>query len=324
MAASIQKKRGGVMKKFFIIILAVCMVLLNGCAGKDTEEVDQEIAHEPGAKEQAEEDGTDGDAPKKEKQKDQQEELEPEILKFVDVFGEEYEVEIHPEIAENPYDPALFVHEGYKLSYTDAEYTSRLGVDVSAHQGEIDWVKVKSDGYDFAFIRIGFRGYGDAGTLNLDKEFQNNVKNAQAAGLDVGVYFFAQAVNEQEAKEEADFVLENLAGQNLQLPVVYDPEHILDDEARTDGIPGEQFTKNTKVFCEQIKEGGYEAMIYSNMLWEAFELDLQTLSDYPVWYADYEEKPQTPYHFVFWQYTNEGAADGISGNVDLNIQLMHR
>lgn len=313
------------MKRIFIVILAGCMILLAGCAEKNAEEASEEIVDESSAEGQEEgEDGTDEASLEKEGEEGRQEKLKPEILNFVDVFGEEYEVEINPEISKSPYDPALFVHEGYKLSYTDTEYTSRLGVDVSGHQGKIDWAKVKNAGYDFVFIRIGFRGYGEAGTVNLDKEFYSNIENAQAAGFDVGVYFFAQAVNEQEAKEEADFVLENLAGRDLQLPVVYDPEHILDDEARTDGIPGEQFTRNTKVFCERIEEAGYEAMIYSNMLWEAYELDLQELSDYPVWYADYEEKPQTPYDFAFWQYTNEGMVDGISGNVDLNIQMMHR
>lgn len=138
----------------------------------------------------------------------------------------------------------------------------------------------------------------------------------------MGVYFFSQAVNEEEAKEEADFVLEHLKGKELQMPVVYDPEHILEDEARTDGVTGEQFTQNAKVFCKEIEEAGYDAMIYSNMLWEAYELDLKVLEEYPIWYADYELKPQTPYRFEFWQYTNQGAVDGIEGETDLNIQLI--
>ena len=146
-------------------------------------------------------------------------------------------------------------------------------------------------------------------------------KMPEKAGIDVGVYFFSQAVNEEEAKEEADFVLEHLKGQEFQMPVVYDPEHILEDEARTDGVTGEQFTQNAKVFCKEIEKAGYDAMIYSNMLWEAYELDLEKLLDYPVWYADYEELPQTPYRFSMWQYSSTGSVPGIEGNVDLNIQL---
>ena len=253
------------------------------------------------------------------------EELEdsPEILNFVDAFGESYQVEINPRIKKHDYEFGAFWRDGMKLSYEgDVRYTYRLGVDVSYHQGVIDWDKVKADGYDFAFLRIGYRGYGQSGTINLDKQFIRNIKNAQQAGLEVGVYFFSQAVNEQEAAEEADFVLAQLKGYELQLPVVYDPESILHAKARTDNVTGEQFTKNTIVFCEKMKEAGYEPMIYSNMRWEAYQFDLEALSEYPIWYADYEPLPQTPYHFRFWQYTNEGSVSGIKGAVDLNIELI--
>ena len=109
--------------------------------------------------------------------------------------------------------------------------------------------------------------------------------------------------------------------EKLDLPVVYDPESILDAEARTDDVSGEQFTKNTVAFTKAIKDAGYEPMVYSNMLWEAFELDLKELPDIPIWYADYEPLPQTPYDFTMWQYSNEGNVKGISGVVDLDIQL---
>ena len=249
-------------------------------------------------------------------------EAQPEILNFVDVFGEEYQMEINPDVEKHKYDLEKFVHEGDRLTYLDDEYEYRLGVDVSRHQGWIDWEKVKAAGYEFAIIRVGYRGYGEEGLVCLDEQFDTNIQNAQAAGLDVGVYFFAQAINEEEAKEEAEFVLEQIAGYELQLPVVYDPESILGDEARTDDISGEQFTKNTEVFCSTIEDAGYQPMVYSNMLWEAYELDLEYLEGYPIWYADYELLPQTPYHFDFWQYTNEGSVDGIEGRTDLNIQLM--
>lgn len=248
---------------------------------------------------------------------------EKSYLSFVDVFGQEYQVEINSAIEKQEYKETCFKRNGLKLSYEgDERYSFRLGIDVSHHQGTIDWKQVKAAGYEFAFIRIGYRGYGESGTINLDREFANNIKNAQAAGIDVGVYFFAQAVNEEEAREEALFVLEQLEGYELQLPVVYDPESILDDEARTDDVSGEQFTKNTQVFCDIIGQAGYEAMIYSNMLWEAYEFDLEQLTEYQIWYADYELLPQTPYKFRYWQYTNEGYVDGISGMVDLNIELI--
>ena len=247
---------------------------------------------------------------------------ETTTLDFVDVFGEHYETTIKPDVPKHDYLNDGFIRDGYKLTYEDDNYTSRLGIDVSRHQGKINWEKVKAQGVEFAFLRIGYRGYGSEGKICLDQRFYENIKGAQDVGIDVGVYFFSQAISEEEALEEAKFVIDALDGYTLQLPVVYDPESILDDVARTDDVSGEQFTKNTIVFCDSIKENGYEPMIYSNMLWEAFEFDLSQLTEIPVWYADYEEFPQTPYHFVFWQYTNEGRISGIDGNMDLDIQII--
>ena len=249
---------------------------------------------------------------------------EPEIFTFVDVFGEEYQTQIIPEVPGSPYSPEDFVRYGDRLRYEDDVYHSRRGIDVSHHQGHIDWDRVKAAGYDFAFIRLGYRGYGQAGSLNLDKSFDTNIRNAHEAGLDVGVYIFSQAINEDEAAEEAEFVLKHLEGYSLELPVVYDPESILDAEARTDDVTGEQFTKNTMLFCKMIADAGYVPMIYSNMLWEAFQFDMTVVSEYPVWYADYEPLPQTPYDFNFWQYSNTGHVDGVSGEVDLNIQIYRK
>jgi GH25 family lysozyme M1 (1,4-beta-N-acetylmuramidase) len=246
-----------------------------------------------------------------------------EILQFVDVYGEEYEVDILPTVEKQTYVNDDFIHNGDKLTYEgDDRYTYKLGVDVSHHQGNIDWQAVKKAGIDFAFLRIGYRGYGTEGTMNLDRQFEKNIREAQAAGIDVGVYFFAQAVNEEEAKEEAEFVIAHLQSYDLQLPVVYDPESILDAEARTDNVTAEQFTKNTKAFCEAIEDAGYDSMIYSNMLWEAYQLDLTQLTDIPIWYADYEMYPQTPYYFTFWQYSNRANVDGIQGSVDMDIWLI--
>ncbi len=312
-----KKKRKDFIHNFspaFLLILCLATGLsgLTACskadAPKDTGNESQKSAD------------TDADQKKKDKQSKKD---KAEILHFVDVYQNPYQVEINPEVKKHDYKDDSFVHNGRLLTYEgDDNYTSRLGVDVSEHQGYVDWQTLKDNGFSFAFIRLGYRGYGQEGRICLDKEFHRNIQNAQAAGFDVGVYFFAQAINEEEAREEADFVLQNLQGYTLQLPVVYDPESILDDEARTDNVSGEQFTKNTEVFCSAVAEAGYDPMIYANMLWEAFELDLEKLSEYPLWYADYEPAPQTPYHFRFWQYTNVGQVPGITGNADLNIEMI--
>ncbi len=253
-------------------------------------------------------------------EKKAEEEPEGEKLVFRDLSGVEYETTINPRIAPKEYENESFFNNNGWLSYNNGDYL--LGVDVSHHQGDIDWDKVKSAGFDFAFLRIGYRGYSTEGNINKDREFENYYKAARDAGLKVGVYFFSQAINEDEAREEADFVLNTLSGRRLELPVVYDPETITNDEARTDNVTGEQFTANTKAFCETITDNGYKAMIYTNMKWEAFELDLEQLSEYPIWYADYEPVPQTPYNFEIWQYSNQGSVPGISGACDLDIWIV--
>lgn len=248
---------------------------------------------------------------------------EPAILEFVDVFGQKYETVINENVPKTIYDDGFYI-DNDRLCYEDDKYVSRAGIDVSNHLGKINWEKVKADGFEFAIIRLGYRGYGKEGNIKIDKYFKRNIEGAQKAGLDVGVYFFAQAINEEEAIEEAQFVIDNLDGYELQLPVVYDPESILDAPARTDDVSGEQFTNNTLRFCSMIQEAGYQPMVYSNMLWEAFELDLEKLGDIPIWYADYEPLPQTPYKYDMLQYSNTGTVSGIGTGVDLDIQFLKK
>ena len=140
----------------------------------------------------------------------------------------------------------------------------------------------------------------------------------------MGVYFFTQAVNEAEAKAEAEYVMKQLQGYNLQMPIACDVEDIDDGVGGMDNLSVSQRSRNAAVFCQTIKDAGYDAMIYCNMYYEAYKLDLELLSVFPIWYADYNRYPQTPYHFAVWQYTSSGRVDGIDGNVDLNIQMIAR
>lgn len=245
------------------------------------------------------------------------------ILHFVDAHGQWYDTEIRDDIAKNTYDWSKLSRSGNDITYEgDPNYHIEKGVDVSHYQGDIDWEKVKAAGWDFAILRMAYRGYGQEGKLCLDSKIFDNLEGAQKAGIRTGVYVFSQAVNEEEAEEEADIVIENLKDYTLDLPVVFDPEIIYqNDEARTSQVSGEQFTANAIAFCDKIAQAGYQPMIYSNMYWEAFLFDLGKLADYPIWYADYEDVPQTPYAFEYWQYTEKGAVDGIDGSVDLDVRF---
>ncbi len=221
------------------------------------------------------------------------------------------------------YNTGAFALNGQTMTYTDTEnYVTQLGIDVSEHNGEIDWEQVRDAGYEFVFIRIGYRGYGEDGTLVVDSCFEDNYRGAVKAGLDVGVYFFGQAIDEEEAEEEAQFVADTLDGRELQLPVVYDVESIEYANARTDSVSGDQHTANIKAFCLKIVELGYNPMLYTNLSWETFILNMRELYDLPIWYSEYGSSPMTSYSFDIWQYSSTGVVDGIEGDVDLNIQMI--
>lgn len=209
---------------------------------------------------------------------------------------------------------------GRKFYVEDSKITSLLGVDVSVHQDNIDWAKVKESGIDFAMIRLGYRGYG-TGEAQLDENYAENIQGARDAGLDAGVYFFSQAITAEEAVEEANLVIESLDGLDVNYPVVYDWEIIYDDTARTDNISVDVLTDCCVAFCETIKNAGYTPMIYQNKRTSIFKLDLNRLNDYDFWLAEYNTEPTYYYDFDMWQYTSTGRVPGIEGDVDLNISF---
>lgn len=207
----------------------------------------------------------------------------------------------------------------------NGDVKSYFGIDVSSHQGEIDWSAVRSDGVEFAFLRIGYRGYGAEGNMREDTYFKANYDGAVSAGLDTGIYFFSQAITVEEAIEEADYVLELLDGRKLELPVVFDWENaeVVDenDIPRTEEIMPHTLTMCAIAFCERISEAGYQPMIYTNKKLSTLKYDMRMLSDYPKWLAYYDTTLNYPYDFDIWQY-GTGYVDGIEGEVDFNIMLM--
>ena len=209
---------------------------------------------------------------------------------------------------------------GRKYYLDGSDITSLLGVDVSVHQENIDWQKVKESGIDFAMIRLGYRGYG-SGEAGLDENYAENIQGAREAGIDAGVYFFSQAITVEEAVEEANLVIESLKGLDINYPVVYDWEIIYDDTARTDNVSVDVLTDCCVAFCETIRNAGYTPMIYQNKRTTIFKLDLNRLTDYDFWLAEYGSEPTYYYDFDMWQYTSTGSVPGIDGDVDLNISF---
>ena len=224
-----------------------------------------------------------------------------------------------PPPEENPFDYLDFQYEGRYLKLRDG--VSITGIDVSHWQKEIDWEQVKASGVEFAMIRLGYRGY-EMGAINLDSYAIANIEGAIAAGLDVGVYFFSQAVTLAEAEEEAYFVVEQLKPyqEHITMPVVFDWEHVTDEDARTNEMRDpDVLTDCTLEFLQIIEASGYRPMVYFNRTQSWKYLNLEELKDYDFWLAAYTQRMKFPYKIQMWQYTDNGKVPGITGPCDINI-----
>lgn len=219
----------------------------------------------------------------------------------------------------NPYGPDDFTTvEGF---VTCTAGPTRRGIDVSQYQGDIDWDRVRAEGFDFAFIRIGYRGYS-VGDIFPDERARENLAGARAAGFDVGVYFYAQAISVEEAREEARWCLDFLAGEALDLPVVYDWEYV-SPSARTGGMDRATLTECVKTFCQTLQNAGYQPMVYFNSHVSRDLLDLEALQEYPFWLAQYKDQLDYPHQIDFWQYTETGSVPGIEGDVDIDLMFLY-
>ena len=228
-------------------------------------------------------------------------------------------VELYEGVSKSAYEPSDFYGEEGYICFSGEGYTALRGIDVSFYQGEIDWDAVAADGVEFAIIRAGYRGYSQGGVFE-DEMFRENVSGALEAGLRVGVYFFSQAVNVEEARQEAALALQILDGFALDMPLVYDWEYVK-DTARTANVDRRTLTDCTKAFCEAVKAGGYRPMIYFNPTQARELVYLDELTDYPFWLAMYSDEMTFPYRVDLWQYTEDGTVPGIEGTVDINLYL---
>ena len=216
------------------------------------------------------------------------------------------------------YDGTVFTEHYGVIGYESDDYTVLQGVDVSGFQGEIDWERVKADGVDFAIVRVGGR-FMQSGELYDDSYFERNVEGALAAGLQVGVYFFSQAISPEEGAEEAEYILSRIEGYDITMPIVMDWEHLDGSDSRVYGVEPEQVTAAVRAFSDRIREAGYEPMVYMNSYCGYIKMDLRELDDVGFWFAQYTPVPVFRYHFDMWQYTDQGQVDGITGNVDRNL-----
>ncbi len=198
-----------------------------------------------------------------------------------------------------------------------------LGIDVSKYQGKIDWKAVKASGVQFVIIRVGVRGC-ITGNIVEDQNFDANIRGAQAAGLDVGIYFFSQAINEVEAVEEASACISFVKNYKIKYPVFIDTEKTSykGTPGRANSLTTEQRTAVCKAFCETVKNSGYKAGIYASKDYFTNHLYTSQLNQYTIWLAQWANKPTYGGRYDMWQYSDKGSISGISGNVDINLSYM--
>lgn len=245
----------------------------------------------------------------------------PDEIVLVD-NNEYYFFPILDTLAKHTYVPENFVQTDDELLeyYENDNLVSHKGIDVSRYQEKIEWDKVAQDGVEYAFIRLGIRGYTE-GEIVQDDLFEENINGAIDNGIAAGVYFFTQATSEEEAKEEAEFVLDALEPYDITYPVVLDVEAVASKNARTADLTKEERTQYCITFCEMIEQAGYTPMIYGNLKTFMLMLDLEQLEKYDKWFAYYDTQFYFPYRFKVWQYTDSGSVAGIRGDVDINISF---
>ncbi|MBP3883447.1 MAG: glycoside hydrolase family 25 protein [Olsenella sp.] len=226
------------------------------------------------------------------------------------------------DVFSSPYDWAnLEKDDKDRMTYTEGgKVVSRTGIDVSSHNGTIDWKKVAADGIDFAYIRIGYRGTVE-GNVTQDTSFEKNFSEAKAAGLDVGVYFFSQAINEDEAIEEADFVISTLGNNNPRYPIAFDMEPSSSGSDRISSLSDSKRNAAARAFCKELMSKGYNAIVYGSRS-DLASYDLSDFIDYGFWFADYSDHPMMSLRLGIWQYTDSATVDGIPEKVDLDLDLM--
>lgn len=241
---------------------------------------------------------------------------------FVFKMGNDFEyIPVNHNLAKHNYNFDYLSGNSWEKTYQTDTHTAVKVIDVSTHQGYIDWERVRADGVEYAFIRLGYTGYL-TGKMDIDSRYHENMAGAKAAGVKVGVYYYSQAVNKWEAAAEAQLVLDNLRGYTLDLPVVFDVEGAPARNARTNGLSQQRYTNIINGFMGPVQQAGYPVMLYSYSKFLIEELDMTQLTGYPLWLAQYYQVPFFPYQFDIWQYSAQGSVWGINKPVDMNLMFI--
>lgn len=265
--------------------------------------------------------------PSKETEKETEEESKSEDEKYDD--GKHFKIEladgstewvtIDSKRTKNNYDFMNLKSVDGKLKYYSGDkVTSFVGADISRYQKNVDFEQIKNSGIEFVMLRVGSRGY-QTGQIALDETFEENIKKATEAGLDIGAYFYSQAITTTEAIEEANMVINALNGYKLKYPVAFVMEPVDNDMARIDSLTKDERAVIAATFLNTVQAAGYKTLLYGNEEWLVKKLDLNNFPTTSIWLADESDMPDYPYQFVMWRYTTTGSVVGITGDVNMSI-----
>lgn len=272
--------------------------------------------------EETEEESTEEESEEEEETTTEESKDDGNHIQIVYSDGSEEWVQINPYMEKNTYDfTNLVSNDGKMKYYSDGKKISYLGVDISRYQKDVDFEALKSDGIDFVMLRVGARGY-KTGEIQIDEYFHENIKKALEAGLDIGVYFFSQAVTQEEAVEEAQLVLDNIKEYEILYPIAYDMEFIENDTARVETLTRDERTAIAAAFLNHVNNAGYTPMLYGDTEWLVKRIDVAKFNASCIWLAEEADIPKYPYRYEMWQYTTQGQVRGINGFVDLNISFV--
>jgi len=184
------------------------------------------------------------------------------------------------------------------------------GIDVSKHQGKIDWQKVKSAGIQFAMLRAGYGRYAN----QKDEQFEANYTGAKAVGIPVGAYHYSYAKTVEQAKAEAQTFLAWIKGKTFEYPVAFD----IEDKSQA-GLGKQLISDMIRAFCETVEKAGYYVCVYANKDWLVNRIDEDCKKKYDTWLAEWRsDKPTYSGQYGMWQHTSDGSVSGINGRVDMN------
>ena len=257
---------------------------------------------------------------KEEEQKEKEEDLSQggTKTKVIRPDGTEQWIMINAYLAKNTYADTGFVYEEPVMKYyANGSKASFMGVDVDENAGMIDFIALKNAGVDFVMVRIGYRGY-QSGNITLDSNCFDYMADAKAAGL----HFESQAVSVEEAQQEAQTVIDNVAMIGIDYPVACRLGSVTNDTSRVDNVKKTDITAITNAFCAKIAEAGLMPVVNGNKYWLLRKIDLTQLGKYDIWLSQDGDKPDYPYTFTMWQYDSDAKIDGIVKDARLDISFV--